>query len=309
MPEASQKLPVLILGFNRPELTSQVIRAVKQYSPSRVYLACDGPKGLTADSDEKVFAVRDVMLDADFTCQTFTRFEETNRGLRTAVTNAIDWFFSNEPEGIILEDDCLPSEGFFAFCEMILNRYRDDPRVWGACGYNPTGISFADSSYGFIRFAMIWGWASWADRWAKYDRDLVKYREKALTGNFEWPSRSLYHGLDWHLRQELKIPKSWAYRLSWAVTANNGLWAMPDKNLTKNLGFGENATNTQRQMFANQELEVLSDLRHPVPVQHDSKAENLFLFRHLRVYRFEMLNLARNFARALKRRLANLKGH
>ena len=33
---------------------------------------------------------------------------------------AIKWFFKNEKEGIILEDDTLPSKSFFIFCEKLL---------------------------------------------------------------------------------------------------------------------------------------------------------------------------------------------
>ncbi len=37
---------------------------------------------------------------------------------------AIDWFFENEEAGIILEDDCHPSQDFFRFQDEMLDRYR-----------------------------------------------------------------------------------------------------------------------------------------------------------------------------------------
>lgn len=297
----SQKLPVLIVAFNRPELTSRVLDAVVEYSPSKVYLACDGPRKKSKEEDDRVFAVRELMSKTSFACESFTRFEEKNQGLQTGVTNAIDWFFRLEPEGIILEDDCLPGNGFFEFCEMILDRYRNEPRVWGAGGYNPTGISFPGSSYGFIRFAMIWGWATWADRWANYDRDLMKYREEALTGKFAWPSRGLYHGLDRHLRQISNGQlETWDYQWSWSVASNGGLWAMPDRNLVKNMGFGLDSTNTTRPLVPDQELQANSPLRHPEHIAA-GLSENLFLRRNLRVYRPYWLNYLRNGVRQLKK--------
>ena len=38
----------------------------------------------------------------------------------------ITWFFKNEEQGIVLEDDCLPIESFFWYCENLLNRYKND---------------------------------------------------------------------------------------------------------------------------------------------------------------------------------------
>ena len=47
---------------------------------------------------------------------------------------AIDWFFGQEPEGIVLEDDCLPEQTFFRYCAELLERFREDPRVMFRCG-------------------------------------------------------------------------------------------------------------------------------------------------------------------------------
>jgi hypothetical protein len=295
-----ERHPVLVLGHSRPDLTARILEAVKSYGPARLYLACDGPAGNSSIEGQKVSSVRKVMLDAELECEVLTRFSESNQGLRRGVVNAIDWFFSHESEGIILEDDCLPGPGFFHFCEMILDRFRETPTVWGAGGYNPTGIPFQDGTYGFIRFAMIWGWATWADRWKKYDRDLIGYQQRAVWGAFDWPSTGLYHGLDWHLKRYLENPRSWDYQLSWSVVAEGGLWAMPDRNLVENLGFGEMATNTKNRMFDHQSIRSLGPIRHPKGLSPDVEAERLFLRRHLRVYSPGWLNYLRNLVRTLR---------
>ena len=38
------KVPVLILAFNRPDHVRKAMEAVRTYQPSRLYLACDGPR-------------------------------------------------------------------------------------------------------------------------------------------------------------------------------------------------------------------------------------------------------------------------
>ena len=34
----------------------------------------------------------------------------------------INWFFENEEEGVILEDDVLPIQSFFEYCDELLER-------------------------------------------------------------------------------------------------------------------------------------------------------------------------------------------
>ena len=36
--------------------------------------------------------------------------------------HSISWFFEQEPEGIILEDDCVPSLSFFGYCTTLLKK-------------------------------------------------------------------------------------------------------------------------------------------------------------------------------------------
>ena len=80
-----------------------------------------------------------------------------------------EWFFENEEEGIILEDDCYPSQSFFWFCEELLTLYKYDMRVWNIGGFKPSFLKGDSFSYNFSRFTHFWGWASWADRWKHYD--------------------------------------------------------------------------------------------------------------------------------------------
>ena len=53
-----------------------------------------------------------------------TLFNDKNLGCKHACSNAVTWFFEQEEQGIILEDDCLPSQSFFWFCENLLTRYK-----------------------------------------------------------------------------------------------------------------------------------------------------------------------------------------
>ena len=109
---------VLFLVFNRLDTTKEVFKAIRKAKPSRIYIASDGPRKIKNNEADKVKEVRSYIINnIDWQCDVNTLFREENLGCKIAVSTAIDWFFDNEEQGIILEDDCFPSQSFFWFCE------------------------------------------------------------------------------------------------------------------------------------------------------------------------------------------------
>ena len=135
-----------------------------------------------------------IMQNIDWDCEVETLVSEENLGCKYAVSGAINWFFQHEEMGIILEDDCLPSQSFFWFCEELLKRYKDDMRVWHVSGNNfQNGVVRGDSDYYFSKYNHIWGWATWANRWRHYDVEMSDRSEERRVGK-ECRSRwSRYH--------------------------------------------------------------------------------------------------------------------
>ena len=86
-----------------------------------------------------------------------------------------------------MEDDCIPHHDFFLFTELLIDRYRDDKRIWTISGNNfQSGIWRGDGSYYLSRFPHCWGWATWRRSWAMYDRDISDWpniKSKALLKN------------------------------------------------------------------------------------------------------------------------------
>lgn len=106
--------PVLFLVFNRLDTTKQVFEAIRQAKPPRLYVAADGAREEKKGEEQKVKAVREYILNnIDWNCEVKTLFRDKNLGCKYAVSGSINWFFENEEMGIILEDDCLPSQSFF----------------------------------------------------------------------------------------------------------------------------------------------------------------------------------------------------
>ena len=113
IPHDSLTTPVLFMIFSRPDTTQKVFNAIRQAKPKQLFVAADGPREGTEGEKEKCKQARKVIEQVDWNCEVKTLFRDKNLGCKIADTSAIDWFFENVDEGIILEDDCLPSQSFF----------------------------------------------------------------------------------------------------------------------------------------------------------------------------------------------------
>ena len=168
------KSAILFLVYNRLDTTQQVFQAIRKAKPARLYVASDGARISCQDDDKKVQAVRTyIMENIDWPCTVETLFRNENLGCKLAISSAITWFFNQESEGIILEDDCLPSPTFFQYCDELLERYRDNDKVFCVSGEGTVNsISIQSDSYWFSKYVMIWGWASWRRAWKYYKVDI-----------------------------------------------------------------------------------------------------------------------------------------
>lgn len=239
------KTPVLLIIFNRLDTTKQVFEAIQKAKPPKLYIAADGPRTTKHEEEKKVHAVRKFIIDrVDWDCEVQTLFRNKNLGCKYAVSGAINWFFEHEEQGIILEDDCLPSQSFFWFCEDLLNKFRDDKRIFIISGYNKQEAWKPElHDYFYSHFGGIWGWASWRRAWEKFDLEMETLDEFSKRNYFKY----LLGEKLGRIRQEqmMNSPETtWDFPWGLSRHINSGLACVPSKSLIKNIGFGEGATHT-----------------------------------------------------------------
>lgn len=276
MPPYPLNTAVLFLVFNRLETTRQVFEAIRQAKPPRLYIAADGPRENRADEIKKVKAVRDyVMAYIDWDCEVKTLFRDTNLGCKHAVSEAITWFFEQEEQGIILEDDCLPSQSFFWYCEDLLEKYKNDDSVYLISGYGRGSEPFIkNADYGFCKYALIWGWASWAKVWEKYDLEMSDWPKLSKNIIHKVSKRSAakrYWTDAFSLTHKHEID-TWDYQLHYLLLKNGGKSVVPRLNLISNIGFGADATHTFDVNSENANRRVY-DLSFPLKSEPDRDSE------------------------------------
>jgi len=240
--------PVLLLIFNRPDHTEQVMEQIREAEPRRLYIGADGPRADHPDDARRCERAREVATRVDWDCEVHTLFRDDNLGTKEAVSSAITWFFEHVESGIILEDDCVPADSFFQFCSYLLDAYRSDDRVVMISGYNPVGAwRTKEQSYHFSNYGGIWGWATWEEEWTAYrEAAQVKepdYIERVLQNVLIEPSQvsQRKQAIEGVLSGRIE---SWAYQWFWARVLQSKLSVVPSKNLISNIGFGKNATRT-----------------------------------------------------------------
>lgn len=243
------KTPILFLVFNRLNTVRRVFETIKSAKPLRLYIAADGPREGVAGEKGKTCEVRDYVLkNIDWPCKVKTLFRDENLGCKVAVSSAIDWFFKNEEMGIILEDDCLPSQSFFWFCEELLAKYKDDERIMQISGFNPLNTAGRKESYLFSKYGSIWGWATWKRAWVFYDIHMKSWpfvRENKWFRGFCDSKREEKWRINLFNRVYSSKLETWDFQWVYAKLKNGGLSVVPKINLIENIGFGKDSTHTK----------------------------------------------------------------
>ena len=162
--------PLVIFLYRRPQLVRELFVALQSVRPSKIWLVADGPK-----NSSEVELCQQARLEAEtairWPCEVRRVYADTNLGLKNRIETGLDQVFETEAEAIILEEDCHPAPNFFPFCEAMLEKYRNEPRVGaisGNCFLPKQQVLTTD--YYFSRYVDMWGWATWTRAWKAYDR-------------------------------------------------------------------------------------------------------------------------------------------
>jgi hypothetical protein len=262
------KSPVLLLLFNRPEHTKLIFKEVRKAQPEKLYIAIDGPRKNNQDDLLKTAEVKNFILNnIDWNCKVETLFRESNLGCKIAVSEAITWFFNHESKGIILEDDCLPLNSFFSFCDELLSKYEFDERIRHISGVNFLNPNIQiENSYYFSKFTHVWGWASWKRVWNDYSKDILQEYDLDSFEQFYniYQDKKISEAIITELKRvQSENLNTWDYQYLFLNFINNGLTIIPKHSLVKNIGFDFNSTHTQTNPYKIRDLENINIILHP----------------------------------------------
>jgi hypothetical protein len=219
-------------------------------------------------------------LLSDFGAEDVTRNERTASGL--------DQAFENYDRAIVLEHDCVPDPSFFRWCDEMLDRYGDEPRIRSIAG---TNFQFDETvrpeSYHYSRYPMTWGWATWRRAWEDHDPKMSAWPELRDSGWLKGQLRDPNAIAFWSFIFERAYRNGDAWEYAWLLSSwqDGALHAIPNFNLVSNVGLGEDAARTIPRVgleFADVPLEEMEfPLRGPPEIAPDDAADahtNRYMF-------------------------------
>lgn len=253
--ENSFKTPVCILLFRRSETLPQIFSVLRKVKPRKVYLRSD--EGRTDKEKTDVAKVRELALSLiDWDCEIVKDFAAVNRGVYKNIGLGAMEIFDKEEQCIFIEDDNLPNESFFSYCEQMLDYYKNDDKTLLVCGTNYGGDRFIKCKTDCFRVKALLpcGWASWSSKFKKYypllleDVDspqfkktfLKKYKKKALG---KQQLKSIMFERNKYLKE--KSFNSWDFHLIESVMMNDLYVISPKVNLIRNIGIDTFSTHNQ----------------------------------------------------------------
>lgn len=235
-------IPVLIITYNRPTNLEKILDQTHSLGVRNFYIAVDGSKN---HMDTEILSENRRIIKQFSTRKSIKLkvwFRTENLGLTQSMLSAIDWFFTHENKGIILEDDLLVTKSFFEFAQHGLEIYKSNNDVFMVTGNQfslavgpPNGVSVAN-------YPLIWGWATWSSQWIKFRKILDEFKipkNNAKTKRHIYYFWKLGYFRSMHLQNQ-----SWAILLATYMRFSNLITVMPNSNLVSNVGFGGVSTNT-----------------------------------------------------------------
>ncbi len=229
---------VLFITFARPEYARVVFDSIKRAKPRVLYFYSNMARENHESEKRKNEEIRQYIKEIEWDCDLKTFFREKHVDIYSSLFSAIDWVFDNEEQAIILEEDCVASLAFFGFCDYLLQKYKNDQRIWVISGnnlvecYNPN-----DFDYFFSSFPYLYGWASWKDRWEKVDRNTLPYEKikKYFLFNQIYINRKAVKSA-LNFTKLIRDTPAWDYRMQMSMKCNGGVGIIPRYNLVKNIG-------------------------------------------------------------------------
>ncbi len=288
---SSFNIPVVLFMFKRSDTVLRIINVLSSIKPRKVYLLSD--EGRNDQEKQIVKETRRIVEESiNWDCEIVKNYAEENRGVYKNIGEGAKWVFKREKKAIFLEDDNLPEISFFRYCQELLERYEDDPRILWVCGTNYLGAYKSEYSYMFTQHLLPCGWASWSDKFIKfYDGEMLSYKDDLKMKKFceTYCSKALLHQRLQSLEGEYRRKKndnefkSWDYQMLFSLRSNDLLGISPAFNQIKNIGADQFSTHggtsldkiMTKRFCEIDTTEINFPLKHPSKVEIDKKYEKM----------------------------------
>lgn len=262
-------VPVVLIIFNRPQLVEKQMKQLERVQPQKLFIISDGARAEKEGEEELVLQSRKIAENVSWQCEVEKVYAEHNMGCDDRIVSGLNSVFSKVEEAIILEDDCLPNESFFTYCQEMLYQYKENRDIMYISGCKWASQYPVKCSYGFSYNTGTWGWATWSRAWSEWHWSIDEWEEKKwnwLKGIYSYRfRRNWIRDVEKYIKKG-KIP--WDY--VWRFCVGKRMSVFPSVNLIQNIGFGVDATHTTEEDYGyDPQTYEMKEIIHPLNVAPD----------------------------------------
>ena len=260
--------PIALFAYNRPEALFKTLESLKNNKSIKktdIYIFSDGPISKKIDR-KKVYEVRKIIKNIKSLKIKKIIFYKTNRGLKKNIIEGINYIFKKHSKIIVLEDDLLVSPYFINYMNRSLNFIKYKKNIWHVSAWSyPIKTNYKNSNDTFLWHNMnCWGWGTHRIHWKKLILNsdfFIKSFTKEQINDFDFDGN--LNNWSQLIRNHQKKINTWAIFWNATIFWNKGLCLNPVKSYVRNIGFGENSTNTLKYIAQSKDLNFNDKIYFP----------------------------------------------
>ena len=242
------EIPCLIIAYARSVNVEKLVRDLHLQGENLFYVAIDGARSsdISKIQDDLLLRLSSLTEELSISIKIWHRSE--NMGIAISVITALDWFFSHEEFGLVLEDDLQVSSDLLGFVENSLQISDADTVIWSGNRFFPHPESCVLSSY-----PATWGWATTKRNWLLMRNSIVNFPKPKINKLF---SSDYQFWLLGALRVYLGKIDTWDIPVALFMKNESKYSMLPPRNLVSNIGADSFASHT-----------LISDFPIGIPVE------------------------------------------
>jgi len=180
--------PIVLFVYNRPKHSLRTLTALMENdlaNQSTLYIYCDGPKeNSTKETLLAIENTRKVIRQAQWCKEVIIVESERNMGLAKSIVKGVTEVTDIHQKAIVLEDDIKTCSHFLKYMNEGLRLFEDRKDIGSINGYSTEFL--AENRFPpffLLNNADCWGWATWKDRWANFEFDAKKIKDRLIAEN------------------------------------------------------------------------------------------------------------------------------
>ncbi|HBG65480.1 MAG TPA: sugar transferase [Treponema sp.] len=246
--------PIVLFVYNRPDHTARTLEALagNELAPSsELFVFADGPRpGASPEQLQRIAETRAVVRRPYAFKSLSVQEAPQNKGLAASIISGVTEIVQRYGSVIVLEDDIVTGRYFLTYMNEALERYEQQKSIWHITGWCDPFMTKGDDYAWLYPVMDCWGWATWADRWSHFKKDIPELKQRFTPPLIKKFNINGTEPVMWEqvLENENGTKNTWAIFWYAALFLQGGLCLAPSKSLVRNIGFdnsgehcGENA--------------------------------------------------------------------